>query len=639
MKHLIKYLLSLLLLFLAAASSWAQQALQIAPAKPQRGDEIIITYHAGKAGAKIPADAKNVTMVFTYSTFYELPYRLPLKLVDGEWTASFKVPRYATYACFYLESGDIKDKPSETRQYEIVVYKDDKRVKSGYLHEAYSLSAQMGRTASLPALQKKLYEQELQNQPDNYEARVRLYASELAAASTPAEKGRILTQAHQFIKNRFDANPTVMGNLNLVTMGYLILGETSRVDSVHQVVMKKYPNSDAAKDFLSSSLAKEKDTLKRITALENAIKAGSKQSGEGRSAMHDQLFDLYAARKNAPKALLHARVLARDTSPYRARTLKNIAEVLTKNHLTPDTAIKYARAASVMAAQYPVDIIRYFPEFGYIPGYVADDVRSKQVSMVKAQLESLLAVNYQYKKQYAEALKSADAATAAADDKETLTNAAYVYEQQNKPQKAHDAAWKILLKEPNDSTTLTTAKRTYIAYNGSASGYTEKLKELEVIQQKQMQALAKRQMLNLKGPELLKIVDLKGQPLDKEKLKGKIIVMDFWATWCIPCMEELPYLQKVYDRFKNNPDVVFMVINSGAKNTLADAQNWAAKNQRYTFPLYYNGDPDIGEKVGFTVIPTLAVIDKNGKMQFRTIGFEGEVLERKLSAEIDVLLQ
>ncbi len=639
MKYLLKYLVVSLLLFSEAGSAVAQQAVGITPQRPKRGDEIIVTYHAGEAGSKIPANINELTLVFTYSTFYELPYRLPMQNVNGVWTAKFKVPRYATYATFYLESGDVKDKPSDSKHFEIIIYNGDKRVKSGYLHEAYSLSAQMGRSANLPALQKELYERELQNYPDNYEAQVRLYASEIASAKTPAEKGKLLTMAHRFIKNRMDQAPTVMGNLNSVTMGYLILGETSRVDSVHQVIMQKYPNSDAAKDFLSSALAKEKDTLKRITALENAIRTGGRKNGEGRSAMHDQLFELYAAQKRPAEALANARILARDTSPYRARTLKSIAEILTQNHLAPDTALKYAREAMQIADQYPVGIIRFFPEYGYIPGYVADTVRAKQIAMVKAQLRSLMAVNYQYKGQTAQAKKDAEAAAAASDDKVTLTNVAYVLVQQGENEKAHQAYWRILLKEPGDSASLAGARRTYIAYKGSDTGYTEKLRELSEIQARQMRALVKKQMLNLKGPELLKIVDLKGIPLDPDKIKRKIVVMDFWATWCVPCMEELPYLQKVYERYKDNPDVVFMVINSGARNTLDYARKWALKNGRYTFPLYYNGDPDIGEKVGFTVIPTLAVFDKNGKMQFRTIGFEGEILERKLTAEIDVLLQ
>jgi thiol-disulfide isomerase/thioredoxin len=104
-------------------------------------------------------------------------------------------------------------------------------------------------------------------------------------------------------------------------------------------------------------------------------------------------------------------------------------------------------------------------------------------------------------------------------------------------------------------------------------------------------------------------------------------------------MQEMPYFHKVYEKYRNNPDVMFMVVNSGSNNTIVDARNWVRDNPQYKFPVYFNNDKNIGEKVGFTVIPTIAVIDKAGKMQFRTIGFEGEILQKKLDIEIEMLLK
>ena len=119
-------------------------------------------------------------------------------------------------------------------------------------------------------------------------------------------------------------------------------------------------------------------------------------------------------------------------------------------------------------------------------------------------------------------------------------------------------------------------------------------------------------------------------------LKNKIVVLDFWATWCVPCMKEMPYLQLAYDKYKNNPDVVFMVINSGSKNELSDAQNWWGI-KKYDFPVYYNKDRGIGEKLGFNVIPATYVIDKNNRMRFKTIGFEGPIIAHKIPAAIELL--
>lgn len=638
MKQAVKPLLFLSLL-LVARLSFAQSPLEINPQQPERGQDITITYHAGAPSAKIPADARAISLVFTYSTFYELPYKLPLMQNGNDWSVTFKLQRYATFATFYVQSGNLIDKPAADRHFAVTVYNKDKRVLNGYLHESYSLSAQMGRSPLIREKQRELLLTELKNYPDNYEAKIRLITNSIAATKDAAEKKKLYDEAHQVIAAKFAKAPTTMGNLNQVTMGYLILGESSRVDSVHKVVMAKYPTSDAAMDFLPGTINKEKDTLKRIIKLEQAIKTAKDKKGDGAIALHSDLFDYYAARKNALKALYHARFFRNDKSPHRAETLKEIAETLTKYHLAPDTALKYATQAYQLADQYPVGIIRYFPEFGYIPGYVADSTRAKKVQQVKANLLATMAVNHLTKKKNNLALAEADEAACLADDKQTLSDIGYVYEHLKKSEQAHNAYWKILLNEPADSLALAASERNYRAYKGSNEGYQAKLGQLSAILKQQMRTEVKKQVLNLAGPELNGITDLHGKPIGPDQLKGKIVVMDFWATWCIPCMEELPYLQKVYNAYKNNPKVMFMVINSGARNTIADAQGWAKTHANYTFPLYFNNDVNIGDKIGFTLIPTIAVLDASGKMQFRTIGFEGMILERKLSAEIDLLLE
>jgi len=147
----------------------------------------------------------------------------------------------------------------------------------------------------------------------------------------------------------------------------------------------------------------------------------------------------------------------------------------------------------------------------------------------------------------------------------------------------------------------------------------------------------KKERVQLKAPDFLKdIVDMKGRPVPLELIKNKIVIIDFWATWCVPCMHEMPYVQKAFEKYANAPDVAFMVINSGSKNTLQDAQGWWG-NKRYTFPVYYNTDVQIGEKFGFNFIPAVYIIDKNGNIRFKTIGFEGPSIQRKIESAIELL--
>jgi hypothetical protein len=103
-------------------------------------------------------------------------------------------------------------------------------------------------------------------------------------------------------------------------------------------------------------------------------------------------------------------------------------------------------------------------------------------------------------------------------------------------------------------------------------------------------------------------------------------------------MQEMPYLQKVYDEFRNDPRVAFMVINSGARNTLQDAQGWFG-NKKYSFPVYFHTNPAVGELFSFNVIPAIYIIDNKGLLQYKHIGFEGPQVEEHLKTVIDLLLQ
>jgi thiol-disulfide isomerase/thioredoxin len=634
---MLKHMLMSCLLVLAILQVQAQ-VVQITPEKPQRGEKVTITYHPGAAGAAIGKDASSIIINFSYSTFYDQPWKLPMTKQGDKWIASFVLQRYATFASFYLQSGDTIDKPAADQHYSIAVYKGNKRVRDGFLHESYSLGAQMSKSPKLPALQLALLKKELANYPNNYEAKVREPSEQRALANPPEQKMKHRLEARKIIAAKFEENPTFGGNLNKVTMGYLIIGENYRLDSIRKVVSKRFPESDLAKDYLISAISKEQDETKKVAQLEALLKK-DKESGENSTEIHRILFEHYVRLKDEAKAVYHARKSMGAPEPYTPQKLKTIAEKLTAQRLAADTALAYAEASLKVADRWPIGVIRYFPEYGHILPFVADSVRIKTVAEAKSSLNAIIALNNFYLGNKDEAMKLAAKAEGNGANKESLMNIALLYELAGNPEKAFEATWKVLLGDPSDTAAIRSAKTNFLKFNPSEIEFNAKLKKLEELKLVQLKAALKKQLMNKPGPELTGLTDLKGKPVTKEMMQGKIVVLDFWATWCVPCMQEMPYLQKVYDKYKNNPKLMFMVVNSGAKNTIKDAIGWEAKNPQYTFPLYFNNDPDIGEKVGFALIPTIAVIDHQGKMQFRTIGFEGAELEHKLAVQIDILLE
>lgn len=588
-----------IIFILACKISLAQQAVTISPEYPQRGQTVTVTYDPAAAGAQIPASATTVTLVFSYSTFYDLPWRMEMEKKGNVWTASFVLAKFATFATFYLQSGETIQKPGPDSHYEVMVYADKTPVVNSNMYKGYSLSAQMRKSPEVAVKQAEQYEKELALYPSNYEAKLRLLVYKMSKAEGK-EKEQLRAQARKVIADKYYENPTVMGNINKVTMGYLIIGENSRLDSIRKVIRNKYPDSEVGRDLVTDMISKEKDTARQIALFEKELKKETKQNERSFTAMHRQLFELYAAKKDSRKALLHAPKFSNnDDSPYKPETLKMVAQTLLDNGIALDSARTYAQRSLAMADKFPTGIIRHFPETGYILPYANDSTRKAVYNRSSANLLSIIGLIDMKAGKPETAAQSIDKALQLSKDKETLDNAA------------------VFFKE---------------------TGRTDRLQELQVLREKLMQEKIAKLRTNKPAPALTTFVDMKGNPVPPETWKNKVLVIDFWATWCIPCMEEMPYLQKIYDKYKDNPSVAFLVVNSGARNTLADAQGWSG-HKKYSFPVYYNTDPAIGDKFKFNIIPATYIINKEGNIQFANIGFEGAEVETKLKLQIEMLLE
>lgn len=111
------------------------------------------------------------------------------------------------------------------------------------------------------------------------------------------------------------------------------------------------------------------------------------------------------------------------------------------------------------------------------------------------------------------------------------------------------------------------------------------------------------------------MVDLEGKMVNFSQFSGKVVFINFWATWCGPCLGEMPEIQKLYDTFKNNSEIVFLIVSS---EDFATIKTFVQKNT-YSFPVFISsfGTPRAFE---FSSIPTTFVINKKGQIVVRTTG-------------------
>jgi len=130
-----------------------------------------------------------------------------------------------------------------------------------------------------------------------------------------------------------------------------------------------------------------------------------------------------------------------------------------------------------------------------------------------------------------------------------------------------------------------------------------------------------REMLNQAAIDG-KFATLDGGVINISDWKGKVVILDYWATWCGPCRQSLPSLQKLYERYKNNPNVVFAIVNVWERSNDRPklVRDFLAQNKNLTFPMYIDTDDSVVGKFGVTGIPTKFYLGKDGRIQFKEVG-------------------
>ncbi len=113
----------------------------------------------------------------------------------------------------------------------------------------------------------------------------------------------------------------------------------------------------------------------------------------------------------------------------------------------------------------------------------------------------------------------------------------------------------------------------------------------------------------------LDLVDLQGQRWNAERLKGRAVVLNFWATWCPPCKEELPSLQTLHELGGGDP----VVIGVNVRETPSHVQRYLHATG-LSLPVVLDPRADLAKRYGVTAFPTTLLIAPDGQIRWRVVG-------------------
>ncbi len=125
-----------------------------------------------------------------------------------------------------------------------------------------------------------------------------------------------------------------------------------------------------------------------------------------------------------------------------------------------------------------------------------------------------------------------------------------------------------------------------------------------------------------------------GKTINTEDLKGKVVFINFWATWCGPCIAEMPSIQVLYNKFKDNSNVEFLIVE--IDNNIAGANEFIAK-QKLDLPIVYPNS-NIPQSWLENAIPTTVILGKDGMIAERKQGmydYSGKGVQDFIQSLID----
>jgi len=389
-------------------------------------------------------------------------------------------------------------------------------------------------------------------------------------------------------------------------------GSTKSKDSIMQMVLKRFPKGKIVFSKRVSQLYAAQNPTKQAEIIADLQKDHPTESYD---RMNYLIAYNFAGAKDTGKAIEYLEKVKGDT---RFMALRDVVKAI----------LKY----DVEAAEL----------------LVANELKKQNTEREQITLLNLYSSMMDKKSDYSKALATIRkyANPTSSTDREFLANYYYTLSKTGDYSNALPGLEKVVVNGDTSKRIVAELKKTYLQLNpdSNVEAYLTNVKKKVGWQFREKTA---KKMVKKLAPNF-SVTDLNGNVVSLADLKGKTVVLDFWATWCGPCKASLPAMQLIVNKFKKNENVKFLFIHTWEKGPDAKeaAAGYFAENG-YDLPLFMDlKDPITNtnkavSSLGIQGIPAKFVIDKNGFTRFETMGggasTEAEVQE--LTAMIDLTIQ
>lgn len=193
---------------------------------------------------------------------------------------------------------------------------------------------------------------------------------------------------------------------------------------------------------------------------------------------------------------------------------------------------------------------------------------------------------------------------------------------------------KFVITNKFDDNILSILRNAYFMVGKDADNSLEKL---QIEASEALTADIRSKKINIKPPPFM-LSDQKGSKVSLKDYEGKVIVLDFWATWCVPCVHSFPAMNDLVNDYLTDTNVVFLFVNTLERdqNKQTLVQNFISTNQ-YQFNVLLDQDNIVSNKYNVKSIPLKIVIGSDGYIKFKSSGYYGDdILKREMPIMIEL---
>ncbi len=619
--------------------------LTISEQYPSQGQPISVTYDP--VGTKL--DGKQDIKATVYyvdgkkNPAADIELKLEGKLLKGYLTISV-----AAKGFFFKIHKDTMVDNNNGKGYFYMVYNEKQPIQGAYASEALFYMGMGNAFAKVPADKAqvlKLYKQEIATFPESEKEYGMGYYRALSM-STDQEDMALLKDKVGELKNSNNEKDMTMA-VSILTMQK----KKPEADSLLAMIKRRYPDGNVTKNEIINNILREKDVKKQDSLYqaflhkfpENALD----QPGSIYELIRRQLVLGYLKINDIASCEKYIALINDKTMLF--QTLNSVAWQEAEKGENLEMAERLSKQS--------VDIVNALVSNPVVGSYMTPEQAKSNIQGFTYMVGDTYAYILYKEGKYDEALKVQkplyDKQITKGGGPVTLHYAQIVMAGKDYAQ-AKEVA-ETAMKSPGASDEWEAMlKECYIKINGSDKGYDQYIASLQKLNderiQKQRQKLQEefnkeeenvkkeaantvvdfsKDMINTPAPAFtLKGMD--GKVVSLNDLKGKTVVVDFWATWCGPCKMSFPGMQMAVNKYKDDPNVVFLFVDTWETgNDYVSQVKKFITNNIYTFHVLMdekNADGKQGKVVSaFDVsgIPTKFIIDKNGNIRFKYTGYSG----------------